>query len=156
LDALLENTGAVRAIVINVHNGGREIRVGGEKKFDILYEVKAGSNIKKIKDDFVNYPLDEGNIRLIQKAIEVQNVAIHVPDVTESELLSNYETQSTLGFLGINSLTCKYIGLDRVTKQNMFFLYLNHKEANPSQGNDYIVNYTSRAGRKIREKINAY
>lgn len=157
LDELVEKTGADRAIIINVHNGGREIRVGGEKKFDILYEVKAKSKVKKIKRDFQNYPLDEGNIRLIQEAIEKQNQAIHIPNVYDSRILDNEETLSVLKFYNIESLTCKYIGVDKVTEKNMFFLYLNHTKGNPSiKDNDFIAQYASRSGKLIREKIDAY
>ena len=158
LAELVENTGAARAIIISVHNGGREIRVGGEKKFDILYEVKAGNNIQRIKSDFQNYVLDEGNIRLASRAIDSPTTAIHIPDVYKEPILDNDETLSTLRFLGIGSLTCKYIGGDAVTQQNMFFLYLNHEITNPEKelGNDFITNYASRSGRLIRQRINAY
>lgn len=153
---LIDETDADRALIINVHNGSGQIRVGSEKKFDILYEAKRGSKTKKIKEEYQNFPLDEGTIRIMNEAIQNNFGVVFIPDIDSCEFLKNESTLEILKYEGIHSLTCKYIGIDKITKTNMFFLYINHFEKNPHLKNDFIAQHVNRAGRAIRPIINAY
>mgnify|MGYP000486464610 CR=1 FL=1 len=153
---LIDETDADRALIVNVHNGSGQIRVGSEKKFDILYEAKRGLKTKKIKKEYQNFPLDEGTIRIMNRAIQNQFGVVFIPDIDSCDFLQNQTTLEILKYEGIESLTCKYIGIDKITKTNMFFLYINHFEKNPQQHNDFIQQHVNRAGRAIRTKINAY
>lgn len=153
---LIDETDADRALIVNVHNGSGQIRVGSEKKFDILYEAKRGVKTKKIKQEYQNFPLDEGTIRIMNKAIQNNFGVVFIPDVDSCDFLQSTTTLEILKYEGIESLTCKYIGIDKITKTNMFFLYINHFEKNPQFNNNFISQYVNSAGRSIRPKINAY